>query len=122
MNLNHDPDKHLLDQIDKRLESGQPSGSALIDELASTRPIPRPAVQSRLEERLLAQLETLNQGETPMATTTSYMSINSPRRNWLPLTLVAALIVAAIAGLMLINGIGKSPRSTKWRLLTEPLQ
>lgn len=110
MNLNHDPDKHLLDQIDKRLETGQPSGNALLDELATARPIPRPAAQNALEEQLLARLKSLNQGETSMASTTSYMPIDAPRRNWLPLTLLAALIVVAIAGLMLINGIGKSPK------------
>ncbi len=116
MNLNHDPDKHLLDQIDKLVETKQASGNTVIDELAATRPIPRLSAQNALEERLLVQLETMNQGETVMASTTSYMPILAPRRNWLPLTLLAALIVVAIAGLMLINGIGKSPKINEMAL------
>ena len=44
-----------------------------------------------------------------MMTSTSYIPMPAPRRNWLPLTLLAALLVVAIDGIMLINGIGKSP-------------
>ncbi|MBA3868713.1 MAG: hypothetical protein H0X30_06140 [Anaerolineae bacterium] len=116
MNLNYDPDKHLLDQIDKVLESGQPSGDTVVDELATTRPTMRSTFQTALEERLLARLEQIKQGETPMVNSTSYMTIPTPRRNWLPLTLLAALIVVAIAGVMLINGRGKAPRINEMAL------
>ncbi len=110
MNLNHDPDKQLLDQIDKLIETRQPTENTLLDELATTRPIPRTAFQNALEERLLVRFEHIKQGESSMVNTTSYMPFPAPRRNWLPLTLLAALIVVAIAGVMLINGRGKSMR------------
>src|SRR4051794_35669324 len=116
MNLNHDPDKHLLEQIDKVLESGQASGDAIVDELATTRPVMRPTFKNALEERLLARLEQIKQGETPMVNAASYMTIPTPKRNWLPLTLLAALIVVAIAGVMLINGRGKVPRVNEMAL------
>ncbi len=109
MNLNHDPDKHLLDQIDKLLKTHQPTVDKVLDELATSRPTPRPDFQNTLEQRLLARFEQIKQGENAMAASTSYMPISAPRRNWLPLTLLAALIVVAIAGVMLINGRGKTP-------------
>ncbi len=109
MNLNHDPDKHVIDQIDKLLETNQPIGNALLDDLATTRPIANPTFQNALEERLVARFEQHKQGEAMMVSSTSYIPMPAPRRNWLSLTLLTALLVVAIAGIMLINGIDKSP-------------
>src|SRR5689334_22708413 len=109
MNLNHDADKHLLEAIDKVIETQQSSGNAVLDELATTRPAARATFQNALEDRLLARFDQVKQGEPLMATSQTYLPTSVPRRNWLPLTLLAALIVVAIAGVMLINGRGKSP-------------
>ena len=96
MNLNHDPDKHLLEQIDKRLTGKQPIGDTVIDELAATRPVPREAFQETLEARLLARVETAAQGETIMAANSVYLPVRSARRSWLPLTLLAAMLVVIV--------------------------
>ncbi|MCA0459030.1 MAG: hypothetical protein LCI00_34085 [Chloroflexi bacterium] len=108
MNLNHNPDAHLLNQIDKRLTGKQPIGEPVVDELPATRPVPREAFQQALEARLLAKMETLPEGETIMTAKSVYVPIRSARRGWLPLTLLAAMLAVVIAGGIVISGGGAS--------------
>src|SRR5262245_22219597 len=108
MNLNYDADKDLLEAIDKVIETQHSSGKAVLDELATTRPVARATFQNALEDRLLTRFDQLKQGETSMVTSQAYLPTSAPRRNWLPLTLLAALMVVGVAGIMLINGRGKS--------------
>lgn len=105
MNLNHNPDAHLLEQIDKRLTTQQPSDSSAVDELANTVPVPREAFQQALEARLLAKMQTLPEGETITAANSAYLPVRSVQRSWLPLTLLAAMLVIIVAaGIIFVGG------------------
>lgn len=98
--MNHNPDEHLLDQIDKRLNSKQRAGNRLVDELADTVPVPHEAFQQALEARLLATLETTRAGEPLMTTKRVYMPIRAVQRSWLPLTL---LVIVTGIGIILVG-------------------
>ncbi len=104
MNLNHDHDQHLLNAIDKRLSTTQPIGDTVIDALAHTRPIPREAFQQQLESQLLTRVETRREGETVMTSTSGYLPVETRRHGWLPLTLVAAMLVVVVAGSLFLSG------------------
>lgn len=109
MNLNHDPDKYLLEQIDKRLTNRLPVGDTVLDELAVTVPVPRKSFQQVLEARLLSKIETLPEGETIMAANSAYLPVRSVQRSWLPLTLLAAMLVLIVAAGIILGGSRPSP-------------
>jgi hypothetical protein len=54
MSENHNHDKELMEQVERLIESGQPSGNRLLDDLSAMKPHAKPTFQHDLENRLMA--------------------------------------------------------------------
>jgi hypothetical protein len=107
MNENHTHDKALLQQIERRLTRGQPTGDPLLDDLAGTVPRADAGFRAELEQRLLAQLDATKRGtredETEMTTDTLTIDFAS-RRGRPSMTMAAAVLaVLVIVGLLVIQ-------------------
>jgi LysM repeat protein len=118
MSDNHTHDRDLLVKVDRLLNDGQPSGDALLDELAAAQPQPRPAFQQVLENRLMTAYHArpgqhTQQEDNPMSITQTGYAPVVPRQSRLtvPLTLAAVVAVTFIAGsaLLFMNSLQPEP-------------
>lgn len=89
-------DHHLLEKIERRIQSEQPVDDVVIDGLADSMPRARPGFQQNLEDQLLARYQP--QGTAIM---TPIASAPHKPRIALPLTLAAALLAAAFVASIL---------------------
>ncbi len=97
MNENHTQDRERIRQIDGVLETRQPSGDRLLDEMADLAPRANRSFQDALQERLLQELER-EQGENNMQMTTTHEKQKIRRTSRLPLTLAAAVLAIIVIG------------------------
>ncbi|MCA9915916.1 MAG: SH3 domain-containing protein, partial [Anaerolineae bacterium] len=102
MNENHTKDGQRIRQINRVLETLQPSGDALLDELTDLAPQANRSFQDGLQERLLQELER-EQGENNMQMTTTLENHKIRQTSRLPLTLAAAVLAVVLIGGALIT-------------------
>lgn len=105
MSQNHNHDKNLLDQIERAAHEKLVSGQPVLDDLARTIPLAKPAFQRRLENDMIAHLQshTRTQQEDIMESTHVSPLMKRPRkRAAIPVTLVATLIMVMLGTSMLL--------------------
>ncbi len=94
--MNEHADQKRLDQIERLLNEGKPTGISIIDDLARTVPEARPAFQKALEDRLIAHLHPAREESVPMFHVNGYTRLQPRQSARASLTLLVALITVAV--------------------------
>jgi hypothetical protein len=122
MNLNNHSDPQLIEQIDHLIETKQPSGIPVADDLATIIPQSRVSFQEHLEDRLIAQIQIRQNGQGDEELTALVITSDSTqnkKRIYVPLTLVAAILAVLVVGSVLLARGGKAPNTGLAVLLQE---
>jgi hypothetical protein len=103
MSENHTHDKELLEQVERLVESGHPSGNRLLDDLAAMKAKAKPTFQHELENRLMASFQA-QQTRTKENIEVSTLALK-PRIGIRKFTSIPATLAAAIVAVFVMSGI-----------------